>query len=51
MKWKPPPLSLLLQNRWLDSQIKREQRQEDDSAPPFPSPQREEREEGQPIGH
>lgn len=37
MKWKPPPLSLLLQNRWLDSQIKREQRQEDDSAPhPIP---------------
>lgn len=33
MKRKPPPLSLLLQNRWLDSQIKREQRQEDDSAP------------------
>lgn len=22
MKWKPPPLSLLLQNRWQDSQIK-----------------------------
>lgn len=22
MKWKPPPLSFLLQNRWQDSQIK-----------------------------